>query len=1848
MSNFKRFLSAVMAFVMAFGMLTCLGSVVANADINPPQVEELSFRNKNGVTDVFYRAYRNGSSDWQAVTPQTFNSYNRTYQNYNSTTHPFGIKSYSDLCTEYQNEPFIYYGIEVYESDGELTDHYVEPGDELTLRAYCKSNVYITGFNAVIMGSRRFFDFNGPTYTNKGYWVSNLDKQGDGLNNTGYTAMAMKAPDAINSLNPMITDDVTGGDDPETTIEISPKTISQHSGMTVNKTGLDAALLNSLDYYLATVSIGNIGRFEGLYSQTNEWLFDWIITVRTEAEPYHKAKANATNYSTVNPFDTDSDGVNDYLIGDLGIDINSCSNVTNGQRAQAFNCVLDDLTDAADEDNSYNLGVVVDMTGCDHVFMLGEAPAAQTYTATFMDGANTITALTQDEIDDGDTITLPNYTKQGYVLVGWTADNGATVLQPGATYTVTDDVTFTAVWGHTVTYVDGQTVLGTQVYAEGAAITPIADPTKQGATFAGWSGLPQTMGNADVTVTATWSYILTIVYDNGQPNTTTSYVEGAAITPPADPTKEGYTFNGWNPPIPPVMPGNDLTVTAQWAEIVADKYTITYTVDGSTYTTQQYEEGETIVPPANPSKTGYTFNGWTGIPSTMPAQDISVAADFTVNTHTVTYQIDGENYEVIPNVAYGSSIPAPAQAPSRTGHTFSGWQNVPATMPDNDVVITGTFTANSYTMTFLSNIGTTISSGSQTYGDVLVCPPAPAVEGKTFAYWEAADGTVVNLADIGTATVPAANTVWTARYVGNSHTVTYTIDGVYYAQQTVAAGARIYPPTDVPAREGYTFSGWSVDSVMPDNDVTYDATYNINTYRITYVLANGQANIVQSYAYGAAVTAPANPSKTGSTFAGWDTTIPATMPASDLTITALWNAVTYHVTYVLDNGEPNIVQDYSYGDTIVPPANPSKQGNSFSGWSPALPGTMPAEDLTVTAQWTEGAYTVTYYVRDTDQGTYTVYGSDSYAFGAQINARPVKTATGWTYSPWLTSAGQSLPATMPAESIDVYSTGTKNLYHDIWYGKDGEIIAERDVYYDEQIPTIALPTYEGYTGAYWFPTDTVQKAENMVFNYRSAAGSANYTIKTILEKYDGTVDEIIETFSGTTDDPVALSPSQMQRTGYDFDADHSVTSSTINGNGTTQLVARFNLHEYNFIYTDNSGTHPSTVKYTTPLTVPTAAAKEGHTFAGWTWTRDNGTTLPNNTLPATMPAYNINGNASYTINSYNLIYKVDGEVYKTVTYQYGANITPEPAPERDGFTFSGWDNVPATMPAADTIVNGSFSVEAYAVIFMVDGVEYYRISADYGDDISGRMPAAPTKEGYTFTAWNPSVPATMPAGNLTVNATFTVNYYTAYFRDGDRVIATRRTAYGAQIDVPASPTKVGYTFAKWSDGTNEYTPAEVAALTMGAADITFNATWTANSYDAVFYAVDGDAEPYATVTGVTFGDSFAPPATDPTRPAYEFVGWKLAGTSAVTTTFVMDGEGRTYVGVWEQDTSASYIYSAGLASPSTYYAKGYALYNITLKDNIFAEDIYVNDGTKTIAFSKASYVKLGADSGVENIEIVGGKEVWTVGLVLAEASDTYRVYCTTTDGLSDQDNALIFDVAYAQKPGSAVEDEFISYAISDTTTYRGQYLTWTFVTSEDVTWIKLDGVYTPAEGAQKKLTTIYKYDTTSSNVTRTVSNGTATWSVRMRFTYSTDDLSILEAWTISYKVGSGTTYFKVNAGSPVNVTVGKDADALAQSASALPKYSLVNASVQSANVTAGVYTPVTIVTTDDCTKVRIGTGGKFATYQTTSANTSYTDEGGLRTWTINYKFKGSGSTEYTVNARGSVWGDPVTFNVVIG
>ena len=147
-------------------------------------------------------------------------------------------------------------------------------------------------------------------------------------------------------------------------------------------------------------------------------------------------------------------------------------------------------------------------------------------------------------------------------------------------------------------------------------------------------------------------------------------------------------------------------------------------------------------------------------------------------------------------------------------------------------------------------------------------------------------------------------------------------------------------------------SEWNFETPVTA-DLTLTAKWQINRYTITFDTAGGSEVPSITQDYGTAITPPAAPTRTGYTFAGWDRESPTTMPAENITLTARWQVNQYTITFKPENGGQDIVIKQDYGTAITAPANPTKTGYTFAGWDKTIPSTMPAGDMTITARWTE-------------------------------------------------------------------------------------------------------------------------------------------------------------------------------------------------------------------------------------------------------------------------------------------------------------------------------------------------------------------------------------------------------------------------------------------------------------------------------------------------------------------------------------------------------------------------------------------------------------------------------------------------------------------------------------------------------------------------------------------------------------------------------------------------------------------------------------------------------------------------------------------------------------------------------
>ena len=273
--------------------------------------------------------------------------------------------------------------------------------------------------------------------------------------------------------------------------------------------------------------------------------------------------------------------------------------------------------------------------------------------------------------------------------------------------------------------------------------------------------------------------------------------------------------------------------------------------------------------------------------------------------------------------------------------------------------------------------------------------------------------------------VPADVTELTVQWTAPTYAVTLntnggTINNGNVTGYTYGVGATL-PAADDMTYTGHTFKGWYDNENLTGSPVTaiggaetgnkeYWAKWEINQYTVTVKPENGKADITITQDYGTPITAPDNPTRKGYTFKGWDKEIPETMPAENITVKAQWEINQYTITFDTNGGSEIAPITQDYGTEITAPDNPTRKGYTFKGWNKEIPEAMPAENITVKAQWEINQYTITF---DTNGGSEIAPITQDY--GTEITAPDNPTRKGYTFKGW----DKEIPETMPAENITI-------------------------------------------------------------------------------------------------------------------------------------------------------------------------------------------------------------------------------------------------------------------------------------------------------------------------------------------------------------------------------------------------------------------------------------------------------------------------------------------------------------------------------------------------------------------------------------------------------------------------------------------------------------------------------------------------------------------------------------------------------------------------------------------------------------------------------------------------------------
>ena len=264
----------------------------------------------------------------------------------------------------------------------------------------------------------------------------------------------------------------------------------------------------------------------------------------------------------------------------------------------------------------------------------------------------------------------------------------------------------------------------------GAALTPPDAPEREGFDFVSWEGLPEVMPAEDIEVRAVYapdSFTLTEIVDDAVWQTH-ELPSGSDLTVLPLPEREGYTFSGWVKKYKK-MPKSNLTLRGTFK---VNRYRLSFVLDDDMTFERSVEFGAPLAFIVAPEWDSHTFRGWGTLPETMPAHDLTFRGSFRLNSHTLTYVLEGEPFEtaVLP---FGTEI-KPATVPPRTGYVFSGWRGLPKTMPDEDVTIEWKLYQRNYKISFMVD-GKKFASAPLPEGDPSFPPYAPIIRGFSFRVW---------------------------------------------------------------------------------------------------------------------------------------------------------------------------------------------------------------------------------------------------------------------------------------------------------------------------------------------------------------------------------------------------------------------------------------------------------------------------------------------------------------------------------------------------------------------------------------------------------------------------------------------------------------------------------------------------------------------------------------------------------------------------------------------------------------------------------------------------------------------------------------------------------------------------------------------------------------------------------------------------------------------------------------------------------------------------------------------------------------------------------------------------------
>ena len=1166
-----------------------------------------------------------------------------------------------------------------------------------------------------------------------------------------------------------------------------------------------------------------------------------------------------------------------------------------------------------------------------------------TYTLTYnyngATGGNTVASKTVTY--DSTYGELPEPTRTGYTFAGW-KDASNNTYTSSDTVAILADIELIAQWtpnNYTVTFnPNGGTVDQTSksvTYDQAYGTLPT--PTKTGYTFNNWKlnnntiTSSSTVATADAhTLTADWTptpYTITYDYNGGSlaqgsTETTTYTIEDTVTLPTA--TKTGYNFVGWKE-----QGADDSTAVTQISATTGNKNLVAVYANGAVsykihhfvenannnnYTEEPVEIVTTLkgVTPETPVTTGdvITLNNTqaktianttvekvTSTPNGENGGTVTVAADSSTEIYvyykrnkfdlTVTAGTNTTNATGTGNYKWGQTVAISAETTDTVGYTYSNftWTATPntaeiasassktttITMPAANTTVTATSdkTADTYTISYSLDGGATSTANPETYTveSTAITLNNPTKTGYTFAGWTGTDLSEATT----TVTIPQGSTgnrSYTATWTATNYTITYDLDGgsVTGTNPTAYTIESNNITLINPTKEGYTFAGWTGTDLSEATSAvtiaqgstgnrTYTATWTANTYTVTLDANGGTVNPDEiTVTYGGTYGTIPTPTRTGYTFDGWfinETEIEGTTTvstASDHTLTAHWTVNTHTLTYDYgtnggqvssSDNTTSTTEEKDYGTSIDLTKSAYKANNAFLGWAEASDAT--------TALSTSATLTMP----DANKTLYAIYANMNVSENtAEIdlsdaeNPTHTKTITvsGSNYGTASVTSSDSTTATASISqntiTITAVQTGTATIT---------VTSSATDINSDPITKTITVNVIKTPTAISISPATTV-------------LGVAQNNTTTL----SATI-----TPSGTTDyNTVTWSSSDTSIATVDQSGNITAVAE-----GTATITAA----------TGRNNTITATATITVDNTAPTVTiTRQDYNTYSWSASDTNNITgyaiTNTNTEPSTWSNTSIsNGAASGSSDI------ASAKTYYVWAKDSAGNVASSSIVTCT-LTRSQANNTTLTTKLDATDAETGTNVTNNTTLVLVGTPVYVASTADIG--YVGTL----TINGTEITSGT----ITTITGDTTIATTAEpIQYNIAYDYDGGTAgtKAPTTATYNSNVEV-SSPTKLGYTFADWTEinaGSTMEIVGKIVTITYTVettyknlttennGTVTLKANWTPNTYTINYNLNGGTAGTNAPTSGTSGVDI---EIDNPTKDGYGFTGWTATGLGA--------------------------------------------------------------------------------------------------------------------------------------------------------------------------------------------------------------------------------------------------------------------------------------------------------------------------------------------------------------------------------